>query len=99
MHNAFKIFALGVAALSTFASATPRRTCTVKSSGSSNTDDAPAILEAFQTCGQRGRVVLNDETYHINSVMSISWLDDVYIDIKGKLLVIVDHYPIPFLLH
>ncbi|KAJ9131237.1 Exo-rhamnogalacturonase b [Pleurostoma richardsiae] len=62
------------------------RTCTVEASGSNATDDAPAILKAFHECGRGGRVVFKPTTYYINSVLNISWLEDVDIDIQGTLL-------------
>lgn len=65
-----------------------RETCSVKAGGSNETDDAPAVIEAFEKCGRGGRVIFEDTTYHINSVMNISWLNDVEIDIKGTLLVL-----------
>ena len=64
-----------------------RKSCTVKASGTNATDDAPAILEAFQKCGRGGRVVFKPTTYYINSVLNITWLEDVDIDIQGTLLV------------
>ncbi|KAJ5610736.1 hypothetical protein N7510_007455 [Penicillium lagena] len=60
--------------------------CTIKSGGSNVTDDAPAILEAFKKCGRKGRVIFEPTTYYVNSVMNISWLEDVEIDIHGTLL-------------
>ena len=64
-----------------------RKTCTVKASGTNATDDAPAILEAFHKCGRGGRVVFKPTTYYVNSVLNITWLEDVDIDIQGTLLV------------
>lgn len=64
-----------------------RKECIVKGMGSNETDDAPAIIKAFEECGHGGRVILEDEMYFINSVMNVSWLSDVEIDIKGTLLV------------
>ncbi|KAI1357759.1 putative exo-polygalacturonase [Xylaria arbuscula] len=63
-----------------------RKTCVVNASGSNETDDAPAIINAFKDCGSKGRVVFLPTTYYINSVMNITWLDDVEIDLHGKLL-------------
>lgn len=64
-----------------------RRSCTVRSGGSNATDDAPEILKAFKKCGRKGRVVFESTTYYVNSVMNITWLEDVDIDIYGTLLV------------
>lgn len=64
-----------------------RKSCTVKSGGSNATDDAPAIIQAFRECGRNANVVFESTTYYVNSVMNISWLDDVEIDLQGTLLV------------
>ncbi|KAG8164419.1 hypothetical protein KVR01_006337 [Diaporthe batatas] len=61
------------------------KTCTVKAGGSNATDDAPAILEAFRECGQDATVVFEPATYHINSVMNVTWLRNVKIDLQGTL--------------
>lgn len=63
------------------------KTCTVKSGGSNATDDAPAIIEAFRECGQDATVVFEPTTYHVNSVMNITWLQNVKIDLQGTLSV------------
>ncbi|KAI1272207.1 galacturan 1,4-alpha-galacturonidase B [Xylaria sp. FL0933] len=63
-----------------------RRTCTINAGGSNATDDAPAIISAFKDCGRGGRVVFQPTTYYVNTVMNITWLDDVEIDWQGKLL-------------
>ncbi|KAI1308024.1 galacturan 1,4-alpha-galacturonidase B [Xylaria venustula] len=68
------------------ASAVARKTCFVDAGGSNVTDDAPAIITAFKDCGHQGRVVFQPTTYYINSVMNITWLDDVEVDWQGKLL-------------
>ncbi len=64
-----------------------RKTCTVKASGTNRTDDAPAIRTSFEECGQHGKVVFEPLTYYVNSVLNISGLEDVDIDIQGELLV------------
>ena len=64
-----------------------RKTCVVKHGGSVNHDDAPAIIDAFKTCGQHGRVVFSPTTYYVNSILNINWLEDVEIDVQGELLV------------
>lgn len=50
-------------------------------------DDAPAILDAFRDCGRNGKVTFLNETYHVNSVMTTTGLENVEVDIKGTLLV------------
>lgn len=65
-----------------------RKTCVVPASGTNATDDVPAILDAFQTCGNGGVVKFSpNTTYYVNSVMNVTWLRDVDIDIQGTLLV------------
>lgn len=64
-----------------------RKTCVIEASGTNTTDDGPAIIDAFEKCGRGGRVVFNPTTYYVNSVLNITGLDDVYIDLKGTLLV------------
>ena len=50
-------------------------------------DDAPRIIEAFEKCGNNGKVVFLNETYHIESVMNTTGLKNCEIDLKGTLLV------------
>jgi hypothetical protein len=61
--------------------------CTVNPGRSDSVDDAPAIIDAFDRCGKGGTVEFLNETYHVNTVMNISGLDDCEIDLKGTLLV------------
>ncbi|KAF4979258.1 hypothetical protein FZEAL_4503 [Fusarium zealandicum] len=72
--------------LSVFAAAAKTKTCVVKAGGKNTTDDAPAIIEAFDKCGKGGKVVFQDTTYHVNSVLNITGLEDVHIDLGGTLL-------------
>ncbi|KAB5517543.1 putative exo-polygalacturonase [Coniochaeta sp. 2T2.1] len=65
---------------------TCRKTCIVQGSGTNKTDDAPAILQAFKDCGNHGKVVFHPMTYYVNSVMNVTELDDVEIDLQGTLL-------------
>ncbi|OLN81876.1 Alpha-L-rhamnosidase rgxB 3, partial [Colletotrichum chlorophyti] len=63
-----------------------KKTCTVPASGTNATDDAPAILEAFEECGRGGKVVFEPTTYYVNSALNVTWLEDVDIDLQGTLL-------------
>lgn len=72
-----------------------RKECVVQPGGSNATDDAVAIRQAFQECGHGGKVVFLNETYYVNSVMNTSGLEDVDIELHGKLLV---RAPFPLLL-
>ncbi|TGO61487.1 hypothetical protein BCON_0027g00260 [Botryotinia convoluta] len=84
---------LAILAVSFFVSSTngnpsaliPRATCTVQPS-LNDTDDAPAILSAFKTCGKDGTVVFLNHTYTINSIMNTTGLSNCNIDIYGTLL-------------
>ncbi|KAF2849594.1 glycoside hydrolase family 28 protein [Plenodomus tracheiphilus IPT5] len=62
------------------------KTCIVKPSGTNKTDDAPAIRAAFKECRQHSKIVFEPTTYFINSILNISNLQDVDIDIQGQLL-------------
>lgn len=82
---ALSAFVSGVAAQGTDDSS--RKTCTVAAGGTNATDDAPAILDAFENCGRHGKVVFEPTTYYVNSVLNVTWLEDVVIDLQGTLLV------------
>lgn len=60
--------------------------CTVHASPDKS-DDAPAILQAFELCGKDASVVLDPSTFHIESVMNTTELRNVHIDLLGTLLV------------
>lgn len=62
-----------------------RKSCVVKGAGSKDIDDAPAIMKAFKDCGQHGNILFKPITYHVNSAMNVSWLEDVDIEIHGTL--------------
>ncbi|CAG9938770.1 unnamed protein product [Clonostachys rosea f. rosea IK726] len=63
-----------------------RKRCIVKSLGSVDEDDAPAVRDAFKKCGKHGKIVFEDSEYHINTVLNTTGLEDVSIDIRGELL-------------
>jgi galacturan 1,4-alpha-galacturonidase len=51
-------------------------------------DDAPAILNAFQRCGENGKIVFEkNKTYHVGRIMNTTNLINCEIDLKGTLLV------------
>jgi hypothetical protein len=83
------ILSLLIAQLSPVVAKGHQNSCVIKSGGTNVTDDAPAILKAFRECGQNGRIVFEPITYYVNSVMNISWLENVDIDIRGTLLVCI----------
>jgi hypothetical protein len=63
----------------------PKKTCTIKPS-LNGADDTPAILQAFQNCNKNARIVFVNETYHVNTVMNTTGLENVDIDLFGTLL-------------
>lgn len=82
-----RILAIFTALTRASAGRLPSRTCVVPASGTNETDDAPAIISAFERCGRGGKIIFKPTTYYVNSVMNISWLQDVDIDLRGNLLV------------
>lgn len=92
MHKTLAVAALQVPlvlsqAITTTAAA---NTCVVQPAPN-GTDSAPAIIQAFQNCGHndassRGKVVFLNETYDIKSVMNITGLSNVDVDLQGTLL-------------
>lgn len=82
--------ALALCAESGFAKPTAdRKTCIVQAGGANTTDDAPAIRAAFKKCGRHGKVVFDAKTYYVNSVLNVTGLEDVDIDVRGQLLVVL----------
>jgi galacturan 1,4-alpha-galacturonidase len=67
----------------------PKQSCTIQPNRDGS-DDSPAILAAFDKCGQGGRIVFLAETYHIGKVMKTVGLKDCQIDIQGILKVSVE---------
>ncbi|EME40324.1 glycoside hydrolase family 28 protein [Dothistroma septosporum NZE10] len=63
---------------------TRTKVCHVETTGTG--DDAPAIINAFERCGKNGKVVFDDTTYRIDSVMTTTGLSNVEVDIQGTLL-------------
>lgn len=63
-----------------------RTTCVVQPLRNGS-DDAPAIIDAFDKCGHGGHVVFLNTTYNVKSVMNTTGLYDCQIDLHGTLLV------------
>lgn len=80
------LFLVAVTGLSHPAKA-PSKVCAVPAAGSEAIDDAPAVLEAFRECGGGGKILFQNTTYHINSVMNTTGLENCEIDLRGTLLV------------
>lgn len=59
--------------------------CRVKAPADGS-DSAPAIVDAFKRCGHNGKVVFENTTYHVGSVMNTTGLYNVEVDIRGTLL-------------
>jgi hypothetical protein len=79
----------GILANAVVSASAGSQVCTVNPGGSDSIDDAPAIIDALDRCGKGGTVEFLNETYHINTVVNISGLEDCEIDLKGTLLVSV----------
>lgn len=67
------------------------KTCIIAPCEDATADAAPAIIEAFEKCGhnapqQRGKVVFENSTYQIKSVMNTTGLANVDVDLHGTLL-------------
>ena len=62
--------------------ATAETVCEVPSGKS---DDTPAIVSAFQRCGQNGKIIFGLGTYRVNKVMKTTGLKNVKIELKGRL--------------
>ena len=65
----------------------PHKICKVPAGGSETIDDAPAIRRAFRECNHGGKIVFQNTTYHVNTVLKTTGLVDVDIDLYGTLLV------------
>jgi galacturan 1,4-alpha-galacturonidase len=63
-----------------------RKVCTVEPAPNGG-DSAGAIISAFKECGKGGTVAFRNETYHVNSVMNTTGLEDCTIELRGTLLV------------
>lgn len=62
-------------------------TCIIPASGNGS-DDAPAIRQAFNDCGQNGNIVFQENTtYNIETMLQLHNLSNVQVDLKGILLV------------
>lgn len=96
-ESAFSLAAVSVSAAAAAAAALTReaRICTVPASGTNATDDAPAIQAAFAECNNGGRIVFNPTTYYVNSILNITGLEDVQVEIQGKLLVRIERHCLP----
>ncbi|OCK93791.1 glycoside hydrolase family 28 protein [Cenococcum geophilum 1.58] len=46
-------------------------------------DDAPAILSAFQRCGHSGHIIFQNTTYNIQQVMNTTGLSGYQIDMNS----------------
>ncbi|KAH7397218.1 polygalacturonase [Pyrenochaeta sp. MPI-SDFR-AT-0127] len=59
--------------------------CIVPASNNGS-DDSPAILQTFSKCRKDSVIIFQDTTYNIGKVMKITNLDNVRIEIHGRLL-------------
>lgn len=49
-------------------------------------DDAPTILSAFDMCGHQGDIVLTANTFHVESVMNTTNLQDCNVHLYGEMV-------------
>ena len=78
--------AIAVTRISTAQTPAPN-VCTVPAGGNRSIDDAPAIIAAFEECGNGGTVKFSNTTYYVNSIMNVQGLKGCQIDLKGTLKV------------
>lgn len=64
---------------------TRNATCVVEPAPNGG-DSAPAIITAFEQCGHNGRIVFQNTTYNVNSVMNTTGLENCEIEVRGTLL-------------
>lgn len=48
-------------------------------------NDAPSIHEAFDKCGNGGKVIFSNNTFHINSVLNTTSLENCDVSLRGEL--------------
>ncbi|ORY71248.1 glycoside hydrolase family 28 protein [Pseudomassariella vexata] len=63
-------------------------TCTVTplpSTGTTDPDDTPQILQAFTQCGKNGKIILAEGLFHIGQIMRTTEFSNVDIEIHGTL--------------
>ncbi|CEL08645.1 hypothetical protein ASPCAL11792 [Aspergillus calidoustus] len=60
------------------------KTCTVPAT-EDGSDDAPAIIKAFKRCKRDSTIIFQNTTYNIGTAMNLKDLDNVRIDIQGRL--------------
>lgn len=74
--------------LAAYTPSSPEHTCVIPALNDGR-DDAPAIREAFDKCGNNGKVVFQkDTTYSIQTALELHNLKNVQVDMLGTLEVI-----------
>jgi len=61
------------------------KTCIVQAANDPTVDDAPAIQKAFSDCKENARIVFEDTTYNIFTVMNTTGLRNVDVEVQGTL--------------
>lgn len=64
---------------------THAKTCKIPAQGNASGDDSPAIVEAFTKCKRNSNIIFQNTTYYIKTALSFKDLDNVNIDIRGRL--------------
>lgn len=61
------------------------KTCEIPAQGNVSGDDSPAIVEAFTECKKDSDILFTNTTYYIKTALSFKDLENVNIDIRGRL--------------
>jgi hypothetical protein len=64
---------------------THAKTCKIPAQGDKSGDDSPAIVKAFTKCKRNSDIIFQNTTYYIKTALSFKDLDNVNIDIRGRL--------------
>uniref|UniRef100_A0A8H7KEB1 Pectate lyase superfamily protein domain-containing protein n=1 Tax=Bionectria ochroleuca TaxID=29856 RepID=A0A8H7KEB1_BIOOC len=59
--------------------------CDIPAQGDKSGDDSPAIINAFTECRKNSAIVFQNTTYYIKRALSFKDLDNVHIDVRGRL--------------
>lgn len=75
-------------AFAAYSPSSPEHTCVIPALNNGR-DDAPVIREAFDKCGNNGKVIFQkDTTYSIQTALQLHNLKNVQVDMLGTLEVI-----------
>ena len=92
--SACSVVPTGSPSSSTSPSSAPRPSCVVNGLGAGQ-DDGPNILAAFEQCKKGGSVILADY-YSVDTLLLVTGLDDVEIELSGTRKDIAESVPVLF---